>query len=180
MGRSIADGDAPVEVDTTLTLFNRSRNEIHGALARIIPYYNSLGWRMRQELPGGRQLLQPIAAVAVADQHPANPPLQNHERHARCPVPPCPGRVAGQRRSGAAVDSARPRLRLDFYAPENPNFNWAVIAEAGSGKSFLLQRLQMDYVSLGCKVWNIDSGGSSARACMISGGEVLSLHREQD
>ncbi|WP_028603735.1 TraC family protein [Ottowia thiooxydans] len=179
MGRSIADGDAPVEVGTTLTLFNRSRNEIHGATARIIPYYNSLGWRMRQE--------RYLVGVSFFNQLPLSPSptsiLQTHRyktmsgTHAAQFLPV----LDEWQGSGAAVLLSTRRGRafgLDFYAPENPNFNWAVIADSGSGKSFLLQRLQMDYVSLGCKVWNIDSGGSSARACMISGGEVLSLHRE--
>ena len=179
MSKSIADGDAAVEVSTTLTLFNQSRNEIHAAIARLIPYYHSLGWRMRQE--------RYVIGVSFFNQLPLSPSPQSIKQTHR--FKSMSGTHAAQflpvldewQGSGNAIMLSTRRGRafgLDFYAPENPNFNWAIVAEAGSGKSFLVQRIQMDYISLGAKIWNIDSGGSSSRACLIAGGEVISLHKD--
>ena len=179
MSKSIEQGDAPVEVSTSLTLFNQSKNEISAAIGRLGPYYHSMGWRMRQE--------RYLVGVSFFNQLPLSPSPQSIKQTHRFKT--MSGTHAAQflpvldewQGSGAAVLLSTRRGRafgLDFYAPENPNFNWTIVAEAGSGKSFLVQRIQMDYVSLGAKIWNIDSGGSSSRACLLAGGEVISLHRE--
>lgn len=53
------------------------------------------------------------------------------------------------------------------------NQNAVVAAESGSGKSFLLNELVLDYMSEGARVWIIDAGKSYKKLCDALGGDFV-------
>jgi conjugal transfer ATP-binding protein TraC len=57
---------------------------------------------------------------------------------------------------------------FDLFASDG-NYNAIIAAASGSGKSFLTQRMIVDYLAQGAKVWVIDSGHSYKKLAMSLG-----------
>jgi conjugal transfer ATP-binding protein TraC len=76
---------------------------------------------------------------------------------------------------GAIFPSFRHQLSmLDiFNAPGITNYNMAVAAASGAGKTFLIQMLVLMMLSRTGKVWAIDLGDSYRKSCQIFNGTYL-------
>lgn len=61
---------------------------------------------------------------------------------------------------------------LDLYDSAT-NYNAIVFAESGAGKSVLAQRLALDYLSRGARVWIIDVGRSYHKLAAVLDGEFM-------
>lgn len=62
---------------------------------------------------------------------------------------------------------------LDLFANTTGNFNAAVIAKSGAGKSFFINNLICSYLQTGGRVWMIDAGYSYVKLCEILGGQYI-------
>ena len=60
------------------------------------------------------------------------------------------------------------------------NFNGVLIAASGSGKSFVTQRIIVDYLAEGAKIWVIDSGYSYKKLCAAQGGTFMEFTPASD
>jgi conjugal transfer ATP-binding protein TraC len=179
MSKSLADGDSPVEVCTTLCIYNRSRSELNRISTRMASYYKTLGWTMRPE--------RFITGVTFFNQLPLSPSPESIQQthrfktmggvHAAQLIPI----IDEWRGYGSATLLSTRRGRVfgvDLWHPQNKNRNFLVVAEAGAGKSYLVQRLVQDNRSLDVKTWIIDSGSSHTKMAIASGGQVISFHRD--
>lgn len=64
-------------------------------------------------------------------------------------------------------------MGFDLYDNDAGNYNFAVIAGSGSGKSFFLNEIAFSYLSTGGKVWIIDVGRSYLKLCNVLGGDFV-------
>ena len=64
---------------------------------------------------------------------------------------------------------------LDPFAKELPNWNGIVFGGSGSGKSFTVAQLMLQFYALKPKIIWIDNGASSQRLLEVLGGEFLNL-----
>jgi conjugal transfer ATP-binding protein TraC len=64
-------------------------------------------------------------------------------------------------------------MGFDLFDNEQGNYNFAVIAGSGSGKSFLLNEIAFSYLAKGSKVWIIDVGRSYEKLCDVLGGDFI-------
>ncbi len=63
-------------------------------------------------------------------------------------------------------------MKIDLFSSPS-NYNCAVFAQSGSGKSFLTSELITGYLSQGARVFVIDVGRSYEKLCRIAGGEFV-------
>lgn len=63
-------------------------------------------------------------------------------------------------------------MGFDFFDSDT-NYNFAIAATSGSGKSFLMNEIALSYLSIGGKVWIIDVGRSYEKLCRVMGGEFI-------
>jgi conjugal transfer ATP-binding protein TraC len=64
-------------------------------------------------------------------------------------------------------------MGIDLYDNDKGNYNFAVVAGSGSGKSFFLNELAFAYLSKGAKVWIIDVGRSYVKLCSVLKGDFV-------
>jgi len=64
-------------------------------------------------------------------------------------------------------------MHIDPFDNKKGNYNVAVAAASGAGKSFFTQEMVTSLLGTGGRVWVIDSGGSYERLCRLVGGTYL-------
>ena len=68
-------------------------------------------------------------------------------------------------------------MKIDLFSSSS-NYNCAIFAQSGSGKSFLTSELITGYLSQGARVFVIDVGRSYEKLCKIAGGEFVVFDEE--
>lgn len=171
------EGGNLVEATTTLCLFNRSAAEIRSAQASIASYYKRFGFVVRPE--------KYIPEVSFFNQLPLNASaesIRNTHRfktmggkHAAHLLP-----ITGEWQGFGNEMLLSTRLGRPFHYAlmdsRNLNYNWIWTGASGTGKSFAVQRLTQDELSLGTKIWTIDTGASYLAASQVSGAQILDFH----
>ncbi|MCP5152443.1 MAG: type IV secretion system protein TraC [Chromatiales bacterium] len=71
-------------------------------------------------------------------------------------------------------------MTVDPFDNEKGNFNIAVAAASGAGKSFFTQEVVLSLLGTGGRVWVIDSGRSYERLCRLLGGTYLAFGPDAD
>jgi conjugal transfer ATP-binding protein TraC len=64
-------------------------------------------------------------------------------------------------------------IHFDLFDNKEGNYNVAVAAASGSGKSFLLNEITLSYLGIGGRVWIIDVGRSYEKLCRLLEGEFI-------
>lgn len=64
-------------------------------------------------------------------------------------------------------------VSLDLFANPSGNYNAAVIASSGAGKSFFINNLINSYLRTGGRVWMIDAGYSYVKLCEMLKGQYI-------
>ena len=167
-----------VETSTTLALFHTSRKKIDAALDKMKAYYETLGVYMGRE--------RYIHAVTFFNHLPMNASpdsIKNLDRFktmmARRAVHLLPildewTGVDNGKNTEMLFTTRHGRLcKYSLFSDSNLNYNWTVIAGSGAGKSFFVQRLTQDALSLGTKIWTIDTGSSYLAAARASGAQII-------
>jgi len=67
---------------------------------------------------------------------------------------------------------------FDLFDNQEGNYNVAIAAASGSGKSFLLNEITCSYLGIGGRVWIIDVGRSYEKLCHLLGGEFIEFTTE--
>lgn len=68
---------------------------------------------------------------------------------------------------------------LDIFK-SNGNYNVAIAADSGSGKSFFMNDLLFSYLGLGAKIYVIDVGRSYEKLCSLFGGQYISFGKDEE
>lgn len=181
MEKVMMEGGNLVETTTSLCLFHHSAAAIRSALSTMAAYYKGMGFVMRPE--------RYIPAVSFFNQLPLNASPESIKlthrfktmsaRHAAHLLP-----VLDEWQGYGFEFLLTTRLgRLFHYSlfdSRNANYNWVTIGGTGSGKSFWIQRLTQDQLSLGTKIWTIDTGSSYLAAARVSGAQIMDFHPDSD
>jgi conjugal transfer ATP-binding protein TraC len=173
---AIEDGDRVVKAYLSFVLFADSDEEATSATSNLITYYRELGYRLHED----RFVCWPMFLNALpgnGDPHPTVVKNLNRyrtmaSRHATHLMPV----IADWKGTGTPVITLLSRngqlMGLDLF--DSPtNYSALVCAESGSGKSFLVNFIVSNYMSLGADIYLIEVGRSFKNLCHILGGEHL-------
>lgn len=168
-------GATVVEMNLTVLVFATEQKAAERQVSAMTAYYSSLGFDMREE----KRILWPLWNTVL--------PLNTTQRGAAnlfrfhtmstthaTQFMPVFGDWTGSGPGAACLFVSRrgePQL-VDLYDSAT-NYNAVVIAESGSGKSFLTQQIVCDYLAGGAKVWTIDVGRSYLKLARSLGGEFI-------
>lgn len=174
IGAAIDEGNNVVEANTTVMLFHPKASVINKIASRLASMYATYDFEMKQE----KYIVWPTVYNSLP-LCPTPQSIQNSHRfktmgsnHAAQFLPI----IDEWRGYGDAILLTTRRGRpfnFDFFSPLNLNFNWTLIAKSGAGKSFAVQRLLQDYLSLGAQIYVVDKRRSHAKFTMAHGGEYV-------
>lgn len=168
-------GAVLVEINLTLAVFCRDSDRLDKLVAGLSAYQASLGFDMRED----KRILRPLWD-AILPLNTSRRAITNLFRFQTMAVShaiqflPIFGDWTGTGRGGASVFVSRrgEPVLFDLYDSAT-NYNAVIMAEAGSGKSFVMQMLIADYLALGAKCWAIDLGRSYLKLNRAVGGEFI-------
>ncbi len=171
---ALEDGDRVVRAYLSFTVFADDEDHATSAVGNLITYYRELGFRLQEDryiaLPIFLNAL-PLGAERAAVKH-----LMRYRtmagRHATHLMPV----VGDWKGTGTPATTLLSRngqlMALDLF--DSPtNYSALVAAESGSGKSFLVNALVNDYLSLGADIYLIEVGRSFKNQCRILGGQHI-------
>lgn len=169
-------GEPIIEACLGVALFHSDSDLLSGATAALATYYDSLNIAMQEE----KKIVLP-AFVNLLPLSPTSESIKNLFRYSTMGIghalalAPLLGEWKGTAREKAAMLYSTRRGQigtLDFYSGST-NYNCAVFAGSGSGKSFWAQQVVSDYLSIGAKVWAVDVGRSYFKQCKAYHGEFI-------
>lgn len=181
MNQAIMENNRVVEVNTSMILFSRSRRELMSVCNRLESYYKNMGMVMRRErfcpavtffnnLPGNaspESIKRTFRFKTMGSSHAAHllPIFDDWQGYG----------------NALLLNTRRGRLfDYDLFHSNNKNFSFATVAEAGSGKSFFLNRMIQDYLSLDTKIYLFDRGGSYMASGQLNNAQILDFHLDSN
>ena len=163
-----------VEVTFNLWLFSKTQKDLKEALESVRVYWASLGFTMLTD----KLILDAVFSASL----PLNCAYKNTASLERTHTltssqatqfmplisewlgPPDPTMLLTTRRGEVGG--------FDLFNSSS-NFNALIVAQSGSGKSFLTQAMIKDYLAEGAKVWVIDSGRGYEKLSASVGGQFI-------
>ncbi|MBG6083004.1 type IV secretion system protein TraC [Rubrivivax gelatinosus] len=168
------------EVNFSIFLMSRSKERLNKLSAGLRAYYSSLAFEMREdarilEVMWDNMLPLNVSAPAI------DKTFRFHTMAVAHAVQflPVIGEWRGTGVKGAVLMLTRrgqPAL-WDLYH-SHTNYNAVIFAESGAGKSFLTQKIVVDYLAEGAKVWAIDVGHSYKKLAKAVSGEFIEFHTD--
>jgi conjugal transfer ATP-binding protein TraC len=171
---ALDNGENAVEINTTLALFHPSQPEIKRMMTRLKSYFKGRDMYMSPE----RFIIWP-AFYNTLPLCPGAKTIENTRRfftkasvHAAQFLPV----IDEWRGYGKAMLFTTRRGRpftYDIFDPSNSSYNWVWLAKPGAGKSFGVQRMAQDYLSLGAQIRILDIRRSHAKFTKAHKGDYV-------
>ena len=174
-----------VEATTTLMLFHTSTNHLNQQLSKMKAYYESKKFIMGREryihgVSFFNNLPMNSSAESIKNLDRFHTMMGMHVAHILPILHESIGIDDGINNE-ILLTTRRGRLfKYSLFSEHNLNYNWTMIAGSGAGKSFFTQRLTQDALSLGTKVWTIDTGSSYLAAAKTAGAQIIDFHLDSD
>lgn len=179
---AINEGDTLMEVNLTIALFAPDQNVAAKTVSQLITYYSSLGFEMAEE----RHIAYPVFWNTLPLFPDTESITQTYRFHTMASIHavqflPVIGEWTGTGDDGAMVFVSRRGvpIMLDLYHSPT-SYSAVVFAESGAGKSFFTNRMIIDYLSLGGKVWVFDVGRSYYKLCKLLQGEFMEFSEDSN
>lgn len=174
-----------VEATTTLMLFHTSSNHLNQQLSKMKAYYEGKKFIMGREryihaATFFNHLPMNSSAESIKNLDRFHTMMGMHAAHLLPILHESIGIDDGVDNE-MLLTTRRGRLfKYSLFSEQNLNYNWTMIAGSGAGKSFFTQRLTQDALSLGTKIWTIDTGSSYLAAAKTAGAQIIDFHLDSD
>lgn len=171
---ALEDGDRVVRAYLTFCLFETDDERATAGASNLMTYYRELGYRLQEDQFVALPLF--LNALPLGAERSAAKNLMRYRtmagRHAVHLMPV----VGDWKGTGTPVVTLLSRngqlMGIDLF--DSPtNFSALVAAESGSGKSFFVNFLLANYMSLGADIYLIEVGRSFKNTCQVLGGEHI-------
>jgi conjugal transfer ATP-binding protein TraC len=170
-----------VEATFALWLFGRDKADVQALNDDIRTYWSSLGFEMR----GDKFIMDVLFSYCM----PLNPTLKSSHglfrKHTLTASQasqflPVIAEWKGSPKPTVLLTTRRGEVGGFDLFKSAMNFNAVLIAASGSGKSFVTQRVIVDYLAEGAKIWAIDSGNSYKKLAAAQGGTFMEFTSNSD
>ena len=173
----LAEGDRLVKVFYQVILYTLPE-EAHAAERKIRDLYRANGWKLRKEsflqLQSWLAMLPMVMTEGMFDDLKRLGRLRTMNALSAINLAPLLGEWKGTQKPSLFLPGRRGQIAIwnPFDNPEG-NYNVAIAATSGSGKSALTQEYIVALLGAGGRVWVIDVGRSYEKTCRLLGGEFL-------
>jgi conjugal transfer ATP-binding protein TraC len=170
-----------VEATFTLYLFARKLDVLRSQAEDVRTYWSSLGFDMRQD----KIILDALFSESLPLNGSAKTSVGLFRSHTLTSTQaaqflPIIGEWRGSPNPTVMLTTRRGEIGgFDLYKTHS-NMNCVLVAQSGSGKSFLTQRLITDYRAEGAKVWVVDSGRSYQKLAAGLNGTFMEFAPDSD
>ena len=173
-------GGTPLQLSLSLLLFCDNDHEADTAAHRAISAWSGFGAKLLDDTFMGAPIF--LHNLPFGPDRDAWKLLGRYATMTSVEVPvvlPLHGDWKGMERDPLLTLVSRTGQVIALSFDECQNKNGVIIAPAGSGKSFLSNRMVLCYLGIGAKVFIIDVGGSYKDLCEQLGGQFLQFSEEQ-
>ena len=171
---SLMQGGRPLKTSFHVILFGRSEKEITSLSSQAASFWSDQHFTLKDDtfvmLPVFKNCLPMCCDRHAVDE------LWRYKTMTSAEVPailPLFGESKGTGTPHLQLLSRNGQLMDISLHDSSTNQNAVVAAESGSGKSFLLNELVLDYMSEGARVWIIDAGKSYKKLCEALEGDFI-------
>lgn len=171
---SMMNGGRPLKTSFHVILFGRSEKEITSLSSQAASFWSDQHFTLKEDT----FVMLPIFknCLPMCCDRKAITELWRYKTMTSAEVPavlPIFGESKGTGTPHLQLLSRNGQLMNISLHDSSTNQNAVVAAESGSGKSFLLNELVLDYMSEGARVWIIDAGKSYKKLCEALGGDFV-------
>jgi conjugal transfer ATP-binding protein TraC len=173
----LSQGDRLVKVFYQVILYTLPEQS-HSAERKLRDLYRANGWKLRKEsylqLQSWLAVLPMMMTEGMFDDLKRLGRLRTMNALSAINIPPLLGEWKGSQRPSLFLPGRRGQIAIwnPFDNPEG-NYNVAIAATSGSGKSALTQEYIVALLGAGGRVWVIDVGRSYEKTCKLLGGEFI-------
>jgi conjugal transfer ATP-binding protein TraC len=173
----LAEGDRLVKICYQVILYT-SPEQAHTAERKLRDLYRANGWKLRKEtylqMPCWLAMFPMMMTEGMFDDLKKLGRLRTMNALSAINLAPLLGEWKGTQKPTLLLPGRRGQIALwnPFDNPDG-NYNIAVAATSGSGKSALTQEYIVALLGSGGRVWVIDVGRSYEKTCRLLGGEFL-------
>lgn len=181
INESLAKGGKAIEVNTSMLFFHEDEDRVEDAMMRMQTYLSSKGFMMYPEryLPQVsfiNNLPMNLSAESIKNTHRFKSMTTLEAVH----LLPVFDEWQGFGDEMLLMTRRSKLFGYSVYHPSNANYNILVAGEAGSGKTVMVQHLTESQLSLGTKVYTIDTGSNYLASGELKGAAVIDIHKESD
>ena len=171
---SLMNGGRPLKTSFHVVLFGRSEKEVTALSSQAAAFWSDQRFTLKEDT----FVMLPIFknCLPMCCDRGAITELWRYKTMTSMEVPailPIFGEGKGTGTPHLQLISRNGQLMDISLHDSSTNQNAVVAAESGSGKSFLLNELILDYMSEGARVWVIDAGKSYQKLCDALGGDFI-------
>lgn len=178
----LADGDRLVKALYQVVAYARPK-EANMVERKIRDLYQANGWRLRKErfvqMPAWLSVFPMMMTEGFYQDFKVFGRLRTMTAFNAITIAPLQGEWKGTKTPSLLLPGRRGQLAVwnPFDNPEG-NFNVAIAAKSGSGKSVFTQEYIVSILGSGGRVWVIDVGRSYEKTCRMLGGEFMEFRTE--
>ena len=179
----LSEGDRLVKVFYQVILYS-PLEQSHSAERKLRDLYRANGWKLRKEsylqLQSWLAVLPMMMTEGMFDDLKRLGRLRTMNALSAINIAPLLGEWKGLARSSLFLPGRRGQIAIwnPFDNPDG-NYNVAIAATSGSGKSALTQEYIVALLGAGGRVWVIDVGRSYEKTCKLLGGEFIEFKSDQ-
>lgn len=177
------NGGMMVDVNLSIVVYGRTERELNKVSTALVTYYPTLGGYGRKfRIQPDKRILRPVFEQALplnGTQIGYKGLYRTHAmgvRHALCFVPLYGDFKFRETGQGSLFLTRRGEpAMIDIYDSDT-NYNGAMFAESGAGKSVAAQNLIWDQLAAGARVWVIDDGRSMEKFADVVGAQYIAFN----
>lgn len=179
----LSQGDRLVKVFYQVILYSLPEQS-HSAERKLRDLYRANGWKLKKEsyvqLQSWLAMLPMMMTEGLFDDLKRLGRLRTMNALSAINLAPLLGEWKGNQRPSLFLPGRRGQIAIwnPFDNPEG-NYNVAIAATSGSGKSALTQEYIVALLGAGGRVWVIDVGRSYEKTCKLLGGEFIEFKSDQ-
>lgn len=171
---SLMNGGRPLKTSFHVALFGRSEKEVTALASQAAAFWSDQRFTLKED----KFVMLPIFknCLPLCCDRGAITELWRYKTMTSMEIPsilPIFGEGKGTGTPHLQLISRNGQLMDISLHDSSTNQNAVIAAESGSGKSFLLNELVLDYMSEGARVWIIDAGKSYQKLCDALGGDFV-------
>ena len=178
---SLSEGNRPVRMKLSIGLFDDNLEGSDSSVIAAITYLSELGWRFKEDKYVSLPMF--VNAIPLCADVSAIEFLQRYKRMTSKEAIQFMPILADWRGTGTPqlpfISRSGQLMGVDLFN-SNTNYNACIVAESGSGKSFLTNDIITSYISSGAKCWVIDVGRSYEKLCTTISGDFVEFSENSD